>query len=54
MVDVAVIKILANESDETLERAINQCKGTNEAKARAMKEIKEYREIRNMMKTLFK
>lgn len=48
------IKILSTLTEDELNKAMAGVKGTNEAKARALKEIEDYKEIRNTLKKWFR
>ena len=48
------IKILATLTEDELNKAMAGVKATDEAKARALKEIEDYKEIRNTLKKWFK
>lgn len=48
------IKVLSTLTTEELNEAMKHVRGTEEAKARALKEISEYKEMRNTLKKWFK
>jgi hypothetical protein len=48
------IKILATLTDAELNEAMKHVNGTGEAKAKALKEIREYKEIRATVSKWFK
>ena len=52
--NIATLKTLANESNETLEKAMKMVSGTEEAKARALKEINDYRYAKETLAKWFK
>lgn len=47
------IKILAEVDNETLERALKECKGSKEAKEKAMNKINEYKELKKIVGSWF-
>lgn len=52
--EMTEIKTLATLTTEELTEAMKKVKATDEAKARALKEIEDYKEIRNTLKKWFK
>ena len=48
------IKVLATLTEDELNKAMAEVKATDEAKAKALKEIEDYKEIRNTLKKWFK
>lgn len=52
--EMTEIKTLATLTTEELTEAMKKVKATDEAKARALKEIEDYKEIRNTIKKWFR
>ena len=47
------IKILATLTDDELKKALEQVKGSDRAKAKALEEIRSYKELRKTVKSWF-
>ena len=47
------LKIFENIDNETIEKALSKTKGSDTAKARALKEINDYKYIRAELKKMF-
>ena len=54
MTQMEAIKTLADYDEATLARAMQEVRGTEEAKAKALEEIRRYKEMRNIIAGWFR